>query len=56
MKVHENNVPSIRVLEKNGFTLSGRFREHVWSDGKYLDELIYEKFRRKVKNKVRSVC
>lgn len=45
-KVHEDNLPSIRVLEKNGFSLSGRFREHVWSDGRYLDELIYEKFRR----------
>ena len=45
-KVHSDNIPSIRVLEKNGFSLSGRFREHVWSDGRYLDELIYEKFRR----------
>ena len=44
-KVHSDNIPSIRVLEKNGFSLSGRFREHVWSDGRYLDELIYEKFR-----------
>ncbi|WP_456365100.1 GNAT family N-acetyltransferase [Thermococcus sp.] len=44
-KVHEDNNASIRVLEKNGFTLSGRFREHVWSDGRYIDELIYEKFR-----------
>ncbi|GAB6101546.1 hypothetical protein JCM16138_07690 [Thermococcus atlanticus] len=43
--MHEDNLPSIRVLEKNGFSLSGRFREHVWSDGKYLDELIYERFR-----------
>ncbi|WP_262926575.1 GNAT family N-acetyltransferase [Thermococcus henrietii] len=45
-KVHSDNIPSIRVLEKNGFSLSGRFREHVWSDERYLDELIYEKFRR----------
>lgn len=44
-KVHSDNIPSIRVLEKNGFSLSGRFREHVWSDGRYLNELIYEKFR-----------
>ncbi len=45
-KVHEDNAPSIRILEKNGFTLAGRLREHVWSDGQYLDELIYERFRR----------
>ncbi|WP_297073691.1 GNAT family protein, partial [Thermococcus sp.] len=44
-KVHEDNKASIKVLEKNGFTLSGRFREHIWSDGRYIDELIYEKFR-----------
>ncbi|WP_245608312.1 GNAT family N-acetyltransferase [Thermococcus guaymasensis] len=44
-KVHSDNIPSIRILEKNGFSLSGRFREHVWSDGRYLDELIYERFR-----------
>ncbi len=44
-KVHADNKASIRVLEKNGFTLAGRLREHVWSDGKYLDELIYEGFR-----------
>ena len=44
-KVHEDNPPSIRVLEKNGFSLSGRFREHVWSNGRYLDELIYERVR-----------
>ncbi len=44
-KVHADNKASIRVLEKNGFTLAGRLREHVWSDGRYLDELIYERFR-----------
>ncbi len=44
-KVHEDNKASIRILEKSGFTLSGRFREHVWSDGRYMDELIYERFK-----------
>jgi len=44
-KVHGDNKASIRVLEKNGFTLSGRFKEHVWSDGRYIDELIYERFK-----------
>lgn len=44
-KVHADNVPSIRVLEKNGFALVGRLRDHVWNDGRYVDELIYERFR-----------
>ncbi|WP_234394483.1 GNAT family N-acetyltransferase [Thermococcus piezophilus] len=44
-KVHADNVPSIRVLEKNGFVLAGRLRDHVWNDGRYVDELIYERFR-----------
>lgn len=44
-KVHADNRASIRVLEKNGFTLAGRLRDHVWSDGKYVDELFYELIR-----------
>ena len=45
-KVHADNGASIRVLEKNGFTLAGRLRDHVWSDGRYLDGLFYELIRK----------
>ncbi|ALM75398.1 GNAT family N-acetyltransferase [Thermococcus barophilus] len=45
-KVHADNVLSIRVLEKNGFKLAGKLKDHVWSDGRYIDELIYERFRK----------
>ena len=50
-KVHADNAPSIRILEKNGFTLAGRLREHIWSDGRYVDELIYERFRGESRDK-----
>ncbi|WP_209477614.1 GNAT family N-acetyltransferase [Thermococcus stetteri] len=44
-KVHADNGASIRVLEKNGFAPAGRLKDHVWSDGKYIDELLYELIR-----------
>jgi RimJ/RimL family protein N-acetyltransferase len=40
--VYAPNVGSIRVLEKNGFVLEGRLREHrVGRDGVVMDELLY---------------
>jgi len=45
--VYGPNKASIRVLEKNGFELVGRLREHTHLPGHgYVDELVYEKFRR----------
>lgn len=38
------NEPSISLLEKMGFLLEGRLREHYWIDGKRLEQLIYAKF------------
>ena len=35
------NAGSQRVLEKNGFTLEGRFEKVLVKDGEWLDELIY---------------
>ena len=35
------NIGSHRVLEKNGFTLEGRFYKVLLKNGEYLDELIY---------------
>jgi ribosomal-protein-alanine N-acetyltransferase len=35
------NVGSQRVLEKNGFTLEGKFEKVLVKDGELLDELIY---------------
>ncbi|WP_245612543.1 GNAT family N-acetyltransferase [Palaeococcus ferrophilus] len=43
--MHADNRASIRVLEKNAFAPAGRLRDHVWSDGKYVDELFYELIR-----------
>jgi ribosomal-protein-alanine N-acetyltransferase len=37
------NTGSARILEKNGFDLEGRLREHHFIDGKYYDCLIYGK-------------
>lgn len=36
-----NNYPSISLLERYGFKLEGRLREHYWIDGKRYDQLIY---------------
>ncbi len=43
--VFETNLPSIRVLEKNGFQLAGRLRRHQYVPGEgFVDVLIYERF------------
>lgn len=39
------NTASARVLEKNGFQLEGRLRQHSLVDGEFHDELIYGKLR-----------
>jgi len=38
-----SNPASARVLEKAGFVLEGRLRNHVVKDGKVLDSLLYAK-------------
>src|SRR5262245_43179241 len=40
-EVFANNLASARVLEKAGFILEGRLRNHVLKDGKLLDSLLY---------------
>lgn len=45
-RVFEGNFPSIRVLERNGFTLAGRLREHQYVPGEgFVDVLLYELLR-----------
>jgi len=39
--VFELNAGSARVLEKNGFKLEGRFRQHLMKDGELLDARFY---------------
>ncbi len=36
--VFEYNVPSMRVLEKNGYQLEGRFRKAIFKNGQFFDE------------------
>lgn len=36
-----NNYPSIKLLEKYGFKLDGRLREHYWINENRYDQLIY---------------
>jgi [ribosomal protein S5]-alanine N-acetyltransferase len=44
--VYSPNLASARVLEKNGFVLEGRLRQHrVGRDGESMDELLYAKRR-----------
>ncbi|KLU59966.1 putative ribosomal N-acetyltransferase YdaF [Peptococcaceae bacterium CEB3] len=40
-----NNEPSTRLLERNGFTLDGRLREHFWIRGRRYDQLHYSMLR-----------
>lgn len=35
------NLPSIKLLEKSGFKLDGRMREHYWINENRYDQLIY---------------
>ena len=41
----ENNEASKGVLEKIGFTIDGKNREHYWIDGKRYDQVIYSLLR-----------
>jgi RimJ/RimL family protein N-acetyltransferase len=43
--VYAWNPASARVLEKAGYTLEGRLRQHVYKDGEFTDELLYAKLR-----------
>ncbi len=43
--VREDNKASIRVLEKNGFKVSGKLRKDWFFNGKYYDVLIFEILR-----------
>lgn len=44
-RVVDVNIGSARVLEKNGFVLEGRLRDHYHIDGSYYDSLLYGKLR-----------
>ncbi len=44
-RTYENNVASIRVLEKNGFRLVGKLRKHMWTPEGYVDVLFYDIMR-----------
>lgn len=46
--VISGNIGSCKVLEKNGYSIEARLKEHIFIDGKYHDLLKYSKF--KVKN------
>ena len=35
------NIPSVKLLEKFGFKLDGRLREHYWINENKYDQLIY---------------
>lgn len=49
-RVVDANIPSFKVLEKNGFELEGRLKDHYYIDGKYYDCLWYGKINPDEKN------
>lgn len=38
--VHSDNVASLAMFRKMGFVEEGRLKEQVWSDGKYVDNVL----------------
>lgn len=45
-----NNLPSIKLLEKFGFKMDGRLREHYWINENRYDQLIYSILKNEWKN------
>lgn len=46
-RVVDTNIGSSRILEKNGFELEGRFKDHYFIEGKYYDGLFLGKLQSK---------
>ena len=40
------NLSSARVLEKNGYELEGRLKDHYWIEEQYYDALLYGRIRK----------
>jgi ribosomal-protein-alanine N-acetyltransferase len=43
--VGAENVPSIRIIEKNGFVREGLLRKHYFINGNYMDSILYAKLK-----------
>jgi len=43
--VWANNIPSAKVLERNGFVLEGTYRKRIFRNEELIDEHCYAKFR-----------
>jgi RimJ/RimL family protein N-acetyltransferase len=46
-----NNYPSIKLLEKHGFTLDGRLREHYWINGNKYDQMVFSMLKEEWSNR-----
>ncbi len=40
LEVHASNERAIRAYRSCGFVEEGRMREHIWLDGRYLDNVL----------------
>jgi RimJ/RimL family protein N-acetyltransferase len=45
--VFDGNTPSVKVLENAGYKLEGRYKEAVFKDGKFKDQLMYAILKKK---------
>jgi ribosomal-protein-alanine N-acetyltransferase len=43
--LHAGNIPSKKLLEKNGFVLEGLFKESIFFNGKFSDRAVYSLLR-----------
>ena len=48
--VFKNNKSSMKVLEKNNYTMEGLLREYIFKDGKFIDCYLYSKLRKEHHN------
>jgi RimJ/RimL family protein N-acetyltransferase len=44
--IDPSNIPSLQLVERLGFRKEGYFRESLWLDGKWVDDVVYAMLRR----------
>lgn len=53
--VHHTNTPSIKIIEKNGFSYEGHKKQDYLKDGVYEDSLVYGLLKKDYDNNTKSI-